>query len=131
MTYEMLCGVRPFVGETDIDVLHAIQRVPPPPLADRRRDLPPELVVAIEKAIEKEPVDRYQSMSTEDRHRSIRDLVQLLDEHSSLAFERLDHMAIVDNLVTHVDGSAELLEGAVDDVNCPHNAGAEAPRLSQ
>ena len=62
MTYEMLCGVRPFGGETDIDVLHAIQRVAPAPLADHRRDLPPELVVAIEKAIEKEPVDRYQSM---------------------------------------------------------------------
>ena len=62
MTYEMLCGVRPFGGETDIDVLHAIQRVPPAPLADHRRDLPPELAVAIEKALEKEPVDRYQSM---------------------------------------------------------------------
>jgi hypothetical protein len=62
MTYEMLCGVRPFGGQTDIDVLHAIQRVPPPPLADHRRDLPSELVVAVEKALEKEPVDRYQSM---------------------------------------------------------------------
>ena len=70
-------------------------------------------------------------MSTENRHRSIRDFVQLLDEHSSLALECLDHMTIVDNLVAHVDGSAELFERAVDDVNCPHNAGAEAPRLSQ
>jgi Tol biopolymer transport system component len=62
MTYELLAGVRPFAGETDVDVLHAIQRTPPTPLAQRRRDLPAELSVAIEKALEKDPADRYQSM---------------------------------------------------------------------
>jgi serine/threonine protein kinase len=56
MTYEMLCGVRPFAGATDIDVLHAIQRVAPPPITHHRRDLPPELSIAIEKAIEKDVV---------------------------------------------------------------------------
>jgi hypothetical protein len=71
------------------------------------------------------------AMSTENRHRSIRNFVQVLDEHCSLALERLDHMAIVDNFMTHVDRSAELLQRAIDDVNCPHDTGAKAARLSQ
>ena len=71
------------------------------------------------------------AMGTENRHRAVRDFVQLLDEHRALALERLDHMTVVDDLVTHVDRRAELLERPIDDVDCPHDAGAKAARLSQ
>src|SRR6185436_8167627 len=57
LIYEMLSGVRPFSGPTDIDVLHAIQRTAPAPLLQHRRDLPAELSVSIEKALEKDPAD--------------------------------------------------------------------------
>ncbi len=57
--YEMLSGVRPFQGTTQVDLLHAIVHNEPPPLAD---DVPPALRALVEKALEKDPTDRYQSM---------------------------------------------------------------------
>jgi len=56
--YEMLGGRRPFAGSSDIDVLHAILHTAPAPAptADSR------LCNVVEKALEKAPEDRYQSM---------------------------------------------------------------------
>jgi serine/threonine protein kinase/Tol biopolymer transport system component len=56
--YELLAGRRPFDGETDLDVLHAIVHTPAPPLA---ADLPYALRMVVDKALEKAPADRYQS----------------------------------------------------------------------
>jgi len=57
--YEMLAGRRPFEGKSDVQVLAAITDVQP-------HALPPEVPVAlrmiVEKALEKEAADRYQSM---------------------------------------------------------------------
>jgi len=57
--YEALVGNRPFGGSTDLEVLQTIihaepQRVP--------QTLPPGLRIAVEKALEKDPADRYQSL---------------------------------------------------------------------
>ncbi len=60
--YESVAGQRPFVGTSDPDVLHAILHAPPRPLAEVRPDLGPELHLVVEKALEKDPADRYQSM---------------------------------------------------------------------
>jgi serine/threonine protein kinase len=60
--YELLAGQRPFVGTSDPDVLHAILHAPPRPLAEVRPDAPDDLRLAVEKALEKDPADRYQSM---------------------------------------------------------------------
>ena len=60
--YELLGGQRPFAGHTDVDVMHAILRNPPRPLQELRPDLAPELRLFIDKALEKAPEDRYQSM---------------------------------------------------------------------
>jgi serine/threonine-protein kinase len=57
--YELVAGRRPFDGETDLDVLNAIVRLEPAPLGD---DIPQALRGIIEKALEKGPNDRYQSM---------------------------------------------------------------------
>ncbi len=57
--YEMLGGQRPFPGKSDFQVLQAILHVPPAPLSD---DIPLTLRLAVEKALEKDPADRYQSM---------------------------------------------------------------------
>ena len=69
--YELVSGRRPFVGASSVDVLHAIVHAPSPPLTGT---LPPALAVAIEKALEKDPADRYQSMRelTVDLRRLIR-----------------------------------------------------------
>ncbi len=60
--YELVAGCHPFEGKTDADVLHAILRLPPKPIADLRADTPAPLRFALEKALEKDPADRYQTM---------------------------------------------------------------------
>jgi Tol biopolymer transport system component len=57
--YELLGGHRPFVGATDIDILHAIVHVAPQPLPE---DIPAAVRAVVEKALEKNPAERYQSM---------------------------------------------------------------------
>jgi serine/threonine protein kinase len=57
--YEALAGRRPFTDASDLDVLHAIARQPPPPLPS---DVPGALRTVVEKALEKDPGDRFQSM---------------------------------------------------------------------
>src|SRR5262245_19490321 len=60
--FEMLAGRRPFEGATTLEVLEAIAHRPAPSLAQLRPDLPVILRTVIEKALEKDPVVRYQTM---------------------------------------------------------------------
>src|ERR1019366_1134999 len=57
--YEMLSGARPFTGATGVDLMHAIVHANPAPLPE---DIPVALRISVEKALEKDPADRYQSM---------------------------------------------------------------------
>ncbi|HZQ35023.1 MAG TPA: serine/threonine-protein kinase [Dehalococcoidia bacterium] len=54
LTYHLLAGRPPFVGDT-AHVLHAQVYDPPPPLAGVRPDLPPALCAAVEAALAKSP----------------------------------------------------------------------------
>lgn len=60
--YEMAVGRRPFDGANPVDVMHAIAHGPPRPLSPGDPPLPPELQAILEKALEKRPEDRYQSL---------------------------------------------------------------------
>ncbi len=60
--YELLARQRPFGGESDLLVLQAILHSPPRPIAELRPEAPYELRLIVEKALEKDPSDRYQSM---------------------------------------------------------------------
>jgi Tol biopolymer transport system component len=57
--YELLAGRRPFDGSTDLEVLKAIAQAPYSPLPET---LPEPLRAIVDKALEKDPADRYQSM---------------------------------------------------------------------
>ena len=57
--YELLAGRRPFAGATDLEVLQTIIHGAAPPLAE---EVPAALRAVVEKALEKDPADRYQSM---------------------------------------------------------------------
>lgn len=57
--YEMLAGAPPFDGDNAIAVALAHQRDPVPPLHRRRRDLDAGLVAVVERALAKDPADRY------------------------------------------------------------------------
>jgi eukaryotic-like serine/threonine-protein kinase len=62
MAYEALVGRRPFDGPTDLALLQAIARRPATPLSTVRPELPMALCLAVDKALEKKPGDRYQTM---------------------------------------------------------------------
>src|SRR4029453_9161408 len=69
--YEALAGRRPFVGASDIDVMHAILHRPAEPLPDKG---PPPVPMIVDKALEKNPADRFQSMAdmVVDMRRAVR-----------------------------------------------------------
>jgi Tol biopolymer transport system component/predicted Ser/Thr protein kinase len=60
--YELLAGHRAFEGDSNVSLLEAIQHSPPRPLGELRPDIPGELRNVVEKALEKDAGDRYQSM---------------------------------------------------------------------
>ena len=57
--YELLAGRRPFVGASDLEVLQQILHGSPQSLPET---IPPPLRAIVEKALEQDPADRYQSM---------------------------------------------------------------------
>ena len=64
LLYEMLTGIWAFQGKTVIDVRHQVLYGTPKPLADMRKGpVPPQLQVIIDKALQKEPKNRYQKIS--------------------------------------------------------------------
>ena len=61
MLYELLAGRPPFQAPTYIALVTQHLQMPPPPLQMARPDLPTALVVAVHKALEKDPRDRFAS----------------------------------------------------------------------
>jgi serine/threonine protein kinase len=57
--YELLAGRRPFAGLTQLELLQNVIHSAAQPLTE---EVPPALRLVIEKALEKDPSDRYQSM---------------------------------------------------------------------
>jgi serine/threonine protein kinase/Tol biopolymer transport system component len=60
--YEMLSGRRPFTGETQSDVLAAILRADPEPLAKLLPAIPAELNRIVSKTLRKDREERYQTV---------------------------------------------------------------------
>src|SRR6202171_5705677 len=64
LIYEMLTGTWPFRGKTSVDVRHAVLHDAPVPLAQARPGAtPPRLQEILDKALAKDPGDRYQRVS--------------------------------------------------------------------
>jgi serine/threonine protein kinase len=57
--YELLAGRKPFAGDSDLATLQTIATATPPPLEN---SLPAALRNAVDKMLEKDPADRYQTM---------------------------------------------------------------------
>src|SRR5580765_1748550 len=63
LLYEMLTGTWPFRGKSTIDVRHAVIYDQPKPLATARPGpTPPRLQQILDKALQKDPRDRYQKI---------------------------------------------------------------------
>ena len=61
--YEMLYGKRPFRGETQIEVMHAILKADPPELSENSGMIPLSLERIVRRCLEKDPNDRFQTTS--------------------------------------------------------------------
>jgi eukaryotic-like serine/threonine-protein kinase len=59
LLYELLARRRPFEGSTDLETLRAVIGAEPQPLGE---NVPDALRTVVDKAIEKDPAERYQSM---------------------------------------------------------------------
>ncbi|MEX2271644.1 MAG: protein kinase [Vicinamibacterales bacterium] len=57
--YEALAGRRPFIGTSNLDIAHAVVHRAAEPLPE---DVPLPLRIIVEKALEKDPADRFQTM---------------------------------------------------------------------
>ena len=83
LLYEMLTGTWPFQGRTTIDVRHAVLHDPPRPISELRTSpIPPRLEKIVERALEKEPRDRFQNM--EDFRNELRLVLQEIDSGATL-----------------------------------------------
>jgi serine/threonine-protein kinase len=60
--YELLTGEVPFPGENFVAVAMKHINEPPPSLLEKRPDVPVRLVDAVERALAKDPVDRFPTM---------------------------------------------------------------------
>ncbi|HQZ98405.1 MAG TPA: protein kinase [Pyrinomonadaceae bacterium] len=65
LIYEMLTGIWAFQGKTVIDVRHQVLYGTPKPIADLRKEpIPPQIQQIVDKALQKDPKDRYQKIAT-------------------------------------------------------------------
>src|SRR3954462_4127977 len=74
---------------------------------------------------------RPDAVGREHADRPGRDVVLVVDKDGAEAFETLDHMVVVHDLVAHVDGRPVLLEQDLDDLDRAVDAGAERARRGQ
>jgi len=58
--YEALTGTRPFSGKSAVETLNAIINEEPVPASQRNPKVPPDAVQILEKALAKDPAERYQ-----------------------------------------------------------------------
>lgn len=60
--WEMLTGSSPWEGEGLFNIIYMQKTAPVPPLKAHRRDVPPRLRLALERALEKHPDNRWESI---------------------------------------------------------------------
>ncbi|HEV8537581.1 MAG TPA: serine/threonine-protein kinase, partial [Bacteroidota bacterium] len=58
--YEMIAGVRPFIGDYEAAIFYSILHLEPEPISKLRPEIPPAVVRIIDKLLRKDPQSRYQ-----------------------------------------------------------------------
>ena len=81
--YELSTGTRPFTGGSFAEISASILMVDPPPLTERRADLPAEFGRIVRRCLAKEPERRYQTA------RDVKNDLEVCSENSSGAGGRV------------------------------------------
>ena len=87
--YELLAGRSTFDGKTSSDVIAAILKTEPPPLAGSADDVPPELERIVTKALQKDREERYQDVK--DLALDLKSLKRRLDVDAEVARHSGEH----------------------------------------
>ena len=96
--FEMLTGKIPFRGEHDAALMYSIVNEEPEPLQTHIPDAPSELLHIINRCLEKDPEDRYQTV-----HDMVIDLRRLKKDSSRVSRKTLSHAippAVIENTET-------------------------------
>jgi hypothetical protein len=80
VSYELLSGRPPFTGEDPLQILEQIRTETPPPLSELDPALPPELATVVERAMQREPGDRYADLGQMGGHLEL--VQRALDEEA-------------------------------------------------
>ena len=68
VSYELFGGRPPFTGEDPLQILEQLRTATPPRLSELDPGLPPELSAIVERAIQKEPEDRFADLEIGRAH---------------------------------------------------------------
>jgi serine/threonine-protein kinase len=122
LMYEMLVGIWPFQGKTVIDVRHAVLHSQPKPLAEARPEpVPPRLQEILDRAMAKEPRDRYQKMS--EMREDVRQVLQEVSGYGVLPGETF--------VPRHTDsGSGNVVSRALNWLRGKSSVDTSTPRTS-
>jgi eukaryotic-like serine/threonine-protein kinase len=63
LCYELLCGVRPFAGKTEAEILRAVLHAEPPAPEQLRHDISHDVSAAIQQCLRKNPHERPHSVA--------------------------------------------------------------------
>jgi serine/threonine-protein kinase len=63
VTYEMATGRLPFKGESQAEMMNAVINQAHTPVSELNKEVPPELSTVLNRALAKDPVERYQSVA--------------------------------------------------------------------
>jgi serine/threonine protein kinase/tetratricopeptide (TPR) repeat protein len=85
LLYELLTGTWPFQGKTSVDVRHAVLHEDPQPLDEARPgQTPPRLQAILDRALAKDPRDRYQKAAA--LRDDLREALREVESGSALGF---------------------------------------------
>ncbi len=92
LLYEMLTGIWPFQGKTSIDVRHAVLYDEPQPLSEARLGGAPwQLQVIMDRALAKDPKDRYQKVA--EIRDDLRAVLREVEAGEPMSFEQITPVA--------------------------------------
>jgi len=117
--YEMLTGHRPFAEEHFTALVYSIVREAPPPLAQYRPDIPPQLQHIVDRCLAKTRTDRYDSATDliADLKRTRRALESSGLETAKLPTERRPSIAVLPFANLSADAEQEYFcEGVAEDI---------------
>src|SRR5256886_2184692 len=109
--YEMVGGIRPFLGETPSDCVASILKTEPPPLSGVLSDVPLKLESMLQKALRKNSDERYQTIK--EMLADLRNLKGELEAEGSSPQTKARAKSIVSKIKRHKRGVLLTLAAAL------------------